>query len=126
MRRTVSHFFLVKVALIHTSGLPKKCHASSTAYNFCWAMSFTLKFSGIQIEHVLKNEYKISLNSITYEQNGIQKTSGKKTFTLFYQGSKIFSLSPTSGKKCSTFSIKKQVYCCDNTVMVALLKGFFC
>ena len=56
MGRTVSHFLVIKVTLVPISGLPKKRHAPSTAYKFCWAMSFgsfTLKLSRIQIEHVL-------------------------------------------------------------------------
>ena len=52
------------------SGVPKKRHVSPTAYDFCLAKSFILKFSWTQIKNVL-HEFTISLKLINYEQNGM-------------------------------------------------------
>ena len=98
----VSHFLLFKATLIHISGLLKKRHVSLIAYKFCRAISFTLKFSGIKIEHVLQMNRKFHWIQLPTSKMVSRKQVVKKTFTLFYQGSKIFTLSQTPGNKCCT------------------------
>ena len=101
MRRTVSHFFLVKVALIHVSGVLKKRHASST--DFCLAMSFNLKFSGIQIEPVSHINTQFHWIWLPMRKMVSRKQVDRKTFIFSFTKVANLLLFLTPGKKCCTF-----------------------